>query len=158
MAGSARRCLGYAWLAFGMAAGCASLSSLEAPEIELVALDVLGGSVGGQRFALTLLVSNPNPEPLAITEIRYSLRIAGEGYLNGRSAPVEVAASARQAVRVEITSEGVSSPSRLLALAQGPDDALEYELDGDLVLSGRPPRMLRFGQRGAVPLTVVAGN
>jgi LEA14-like dessication related protein len=129
------------------------------PEVELVGLDVRGSGVDGQQFALTLLVSNPNSEPIPVAEIRYSVRLAGEGYLNGRSTtPIVLAAAGRQTVRIELASDSVSSGSRLLALARGPANTLAYILTGDLVLTGRPPRLLPFTYSGDVPLTIAAGD
>lgn len=154
-----RRRLRICLLGIAAAAGCSGAPrSTVTPEVELVGLDLRGAAADGQQFVLTLLVDNPNPEPLSIAEIRYSVRVASEGYLNGRSAPVELAPFARQTVRVELVSDAVSSASRLLALARAPDDSLDYELSGELVLNGRPPRTLRFARRGGVPLTIAPSN
>jgi LEA14-like dessication related protein len=155
-----RGCRALAWLALAIAGGCAGVSrSLVAPEIELVNLAVLGATTETQHFALTFLVNNTNAEALQVQEIRYSVRLAGQGYLNGRStAPVTLDAAGRQTVRVELETDGVASISALLSLAQGPDDALAYELTGDLVLGSRPERLLPFTYEGDVPLTVTGRN
>jgi LEA14-like dessication related protein len=151
-----------AWLAVGIAiaAGCAGVSrSLVTPEVELVNLTALGATAETQRFALTFLVSNTNAETLQVQEIRYSVRLAGQGYLNGRSpAPVTLGATGRQTVRVELETDGVASISTLLSFAQGPDNALAYELTGDLVLGTRPERLLPFRYEGDVPLTMTSRN
>lgn len=133
---------------------CAGMPrSVDAPEVELVNVTLLGD----QRFALTFLVSNADADPIPVEEIRYSVRLAGQGYLNGSQAgPLVIEASSRQTVRTELATDGVSSASRLLALVSGPDDALEYELSGDLVLGGRPPRLVAFTYSGEVPLRVSA--
>jgi hypothetical protein len=110
------------WLLLGIAAGsgCAGASrSLLAPEVELVSLSLLGATRETQRFALTLLISNPNVEPVIAQDVRYSVRVAGEGYLDGSSgAPLVLDASGRQTLRVEIETDTVSSASRLVAVAQ----------------------------------------
>ncbi|HEY5567087.1 MAG TPA: LEA type 2 family protein [Gammaproteobacteria bacterium] len=151
-----------AWLTLGIAiaAGCAGVSrSLVTPEVELVNLAVLGASTETQRFALTFLVSNTNAEALRVQEIRYSVRLAGQGYLNGRSSvPVTLAPTGRQTVRVELETDGVASLSTLLAFVQGPDNALAYELTGDLVLGTRPERLLPFTYNGEVPLNMTSRN
>lgn len=147
-------------LAIVVGSGCAGMSrSLIAPEVELVSLSVLGATIDKQRFALTLLISNPNTDPVAAQDLRYSVRVAGEGYLNGNSgAPIVLNGSERQTLRVEIETDTVSSVSRLLAVAQGPDNSLTYELTGDLILGGRPPRLLSFAYRGDVSLTIPDAN
>ena len=150
-----------AWLALGIAiaAGCAGVSrSLVTPEVELVSLTVLGATTDTQRFALTFLVSNTNAEALQVQQIRYSVRLAGQGYLNGRSSAPVTLGPGRQTVRVELETDGVASISALLSLAQGPDNALAYELTGDLVLGSRPERLLPFTYDGDVPLNMTTRN
>jgi LEA14-like dessication related protein len=134
-------------------AGCAGVPlGADPPEVELVNLTLLEATADKQHFALTFLISNPNEAPIPVLEIRYSVRLAGQGYLNGRSpTTVTVAGASSQAVRVDLETDGVVSPSRLLSFVQGPDDALPYELSGDLVIGGQPPRTLRFAFTGAAP-------
>ena len=137
----------------GLLAGCAGVPrSAVAPRVELVNLAALGAAPGGQRFELTLLVENTGAEPLEIAGIRYSARLAGQGYVNGSSdAPIVLAGASRRTVELTAESDGVASPSRLRAFVRGPDDALDYELTGEFVLGGRPPRVLSFASSGDVP-------
>jgi hypothetical protein len=67
--------------------------SVAAPEVELVNLTILDETAGKQRFALTFLISNSNAEPIPVEQIRYSVRLAGQGYLNG-SSPTSVTLAA----------------------------------------------------------------
>jgi LEA14-like dessication related protein len=129
------------------------------PEVELVNLTVLEPAADSQHFALTFLISNPNAEPIPVQEIRYSVRLAGQGYLNGRSATaVTLAGSGRQTLRVDLETDGVVSPARLSSFAQGPDNSLPYELSGDLLIGGQPPRTLPFAASGDVPFAMSRGN
>jgi LEA14-like dessication related protein len=129
------------------------------PEVELVNLTALESTADKQNFALTFLINNPNAEPIPVEEIRYSVRLAGQGYLNGRSATtVMLAGSGRQTLRVDLETDGVVSPARLSSFAQGPDNALPYELSGDLVIGGQPPRTFRFVAAGDVPFAISRGN
>jgi LEA14-like dessication related protein len=143
-------------IAAGTIAGCASTSvprSIVAPEVELVNLTVLGP----QRFALTLLISNSNPGPIPVEEVRYSVRLAGQGYLNGRETrSLVLAPSARQTLRIELTTDGVSSAAALLALVR--DDSLDYELNGDLVVDSRRERLIPFAFDGEVPFAITAAD
>jgi LEA14-like dessication related protein len=128
-------------------------------EVELVNLTVLESTADKQKFALTFLISNPNAEPIPVQEIRYSVRLAGQGYLNGRSpANTTLAGSGRQTLRVDLETDGVVSPARLSSFAQGPDNALPYELSGDLVIGGQPPRALPFAASGDVPFSFSRGD
>ena len=136
--------------------GCAGVPlGADPPEVELVNLTLLEATSDKQRFALTFLISNPNEEPIPVLEIRYSVRLAGQGYLNGRSpTSATVSGASSQAVRVDLETDGVVSPSRLLSFVQGPDDALPYELSGDILIGGQPPRMLPFTFVGAAPFAI----
>jgi LEA14-like dessication related protein len=129
------------------------------PEVELVNLTVLESNADNQHFALTFLIDNPNAEPIPVQEIRYSVRLAGQGYLNGHSpTTVTLAGSGRQTLRVDLQTDGVVSPARLSSFVRGPDNALPYELSGDLVIGGQPPRTLRFAASGDVPFAISRGD
>ena len=146
-----------ACLGLALAAGCAGVPrSAAAPEVELVGLAMVGATSERQRFALTFLLRNSNAEPVPVAEIGYRVRLAGQGYLTGRATePLVLAGAGFRTVRVEVESDGVASASSLLALAGGPDaDTLAYELSGELVLGGRPPRVLPFASAGDVTLAV----
>jgi LEA14-like dessication related protein len=144
---------------FGLA-GCAGVPlGADPPAVELVNLTLLESTADKQHFALTFLITNPNEEAIPVLEIRYSVRLAGQGYLNGRSATTAtVAGSGRQTVRVDLETDGVASPARLSSFVQGPDNALPYELSGDLGIGGKPPRVLPFAVMGAVPFSISRGN
>ena len=141
-------------------AGCAGVPlGADPPSVELVNLTLLEATAEEQHYALTFLIENPNAEPIPVQEIRYSVRLAGQGYLNGRSATsVILAGAGRQTVRVDLKTDGVVSASRLASFVQGPDDSLPYELTGDLVIGGQPPRTLPFAMSGAAPFAISRGN
>lgn len=151
-------CLGIVGgLIFG---GCAGVPlGADPPDVELVNLTLLEANADSQHYALTFLVSNPNEEPIPVEEVRYSVRLAGQGYLIGRSpTSVILAGSGRQTVRVDLETDGVVSAARLSSFVQGPDNALPYELSGNLVIGGQPPRTLPFAATGAVPFSISRGN
>lgn len=139
-----------------VAAGCASVQGgVQTPAVRLTGLRLLEAGVASQRFELALDVANPNPIPLPIEDLSVSVRLGGAGVLDGRSAaPVVLPAEGTTTLRVEVTSDIVSSVSRLLALATGPDNELAYELNGRLTPSRRLSGPLPFGARGRVPLSL----
>jgi LEA14-like dessication related protein len=140
--------------------GCAGVPlGADPPEVELVNLTLLESTADKQHYALTFLIDNPNEGPIPVLEVRYSVRLAGQGYLTGRSpTTVTVPGSGRQTVRVDLETDGVVSPARLSSFVQGPDNALPYELSGDLGIGGQPPRMLPFAATGSVPFSISRGN
>lgn len=124
------------------------------PRVEVVGLTALKSTAGRQHFRVSLLIDNQNTEPLAIAEVRFTLRLAGEGQLTGNSGSVTVPALTRETIRLDVDSDIVSSLSRLLAVVQGPADALPYEIFGNVVLDRRFQNRLPFSFSGEVPLSM----
>jgi LEA14-like dessication related protein len=137
-------------------AACSSLPrQLAPPRVELVELRLLQASFDGQRFAVRVQLNNPNAVAIPVRMVEFDVRLAGEGLLDGRSvAPFTLPAGGSQAVDIEIFSNLVSSATRLLALVQGPQNMLEYELQGELTLDAALREPLGFYSRGQVPLVL----
>jgi LEA14-like dessication related protein len=133
---------------------CSSLPRMLAPpQVELVGLQLLEGSFDGQRFAVSLQLTNPNPVAIPVLAVEFDVRLASEGLLDGRSlVPFTLPAGGQRTVDVEIFSNVISSASRLRSIVQGPGNALEYELQGELTLDARLRDPLGFYYRGRVPL------
>ncbi len=161
--GFSRRALacGAAALAAGvLLAGCAAVQgALAPPEVRLAQLTLLDASAARQRFELLLEVENPNPIPFPIEALGLSVRLGGAGVLDGQTTePFVLPPRGSESVRVEVTSDIVSSVSRLLALAQGAERTLAYELNGRVTPSRRLSGPIPFGTRGDVPLRVPSGR
>jgi len=135
---------------------CSSLPrQLAAPRVELVELRLLQASFDGQRFAVRLVLDNPNAVAIPVRFLEFSVRLAGEGLLDGQSAlPFTLPALGRSTVDVEVFSNIVSSVSRLLAFVEDPADGLEYEAQGQLTLDVRLREPIGFYHRGVVPLVL----
>ena len=134
--------------------GCSSAGSdFVAPRITVDNLVALPPSAGQQRFRVSLTIDNPNPEPLPIVDLTFALRLADQGILDGRVAPTTVPALDRQTVTLDVGSEIMSSLSRLRSFAEGPDNALPYELSGRLTLNRTLSNPIPFAHRGQVPLS-----
>jgi LEA14-like dessication related protein len=147
------------WLAALIAlGGCSSLPrDIVAPRVQMIGLSVIDASGTEQRFRVTLRLQNPNAVAIPIESLRFSARLAGQGVLMGDSAaPVTLPARGTETVRVEVRTDLVSSLSSLLAVVRGPEDALPYEINGDLSV-GRS-RQFPFSYRGDVPLTATLGT
>jgi LEA14-like dessication related protein len=142
----------YALLALQACSGTSG--SLRPPQVELIGLSVLQPS---QRFRVSVLLSNPNAEAFPIEELRFSVRLGGEGLLNGNStAPLTVPARGQETLRVDVDGDLVSSLSRLLALMQGGESALQYEIVGDVIMNRRLGNSFPFNSSGQVPLSMTA--
>lgn len=137
-------------------AGCSSLPrQLAPPQVQLTELRLLQASFDGQRFAVSLVVDNPNPVPIPVRSLEFDVRLAGEGLLDGQSfSPFTLPARGRSSVDVEVFSNLVSSVSRLLTYVQGPANGLEYEVYGEIALDVRLREPIGFYGRGVVPLVL----
>jgi hypothetical protein len=138
--------------------GCsAAPRSLQPPRVEVVGLSVLSPGAAAPRFRVSLRITNPNPEALSVETLRFSVRLGGEGVLDGDAAePITVPAQGEQTLRVDVDGALVSSPSRLLALAT--DNAVPYDLFGNLSLERRAPNTFPFNASGRVPLSATASR
>ncbi len=143
-----------------LTAGCSSIPRRLAPiQPELLSVSLVEASFEGQRFQVELMLSNPNAVEIPVRQIEFDVRLAGEGLLQGVSyVPVTLPAQGRETVTVEIFSEIVSSVSRLMSLAEGPDNSLDYELQGLLTLDVAMREPVAMAYRGRVPLTVPGDN
>lgn len=137
------------------ASGCASIPrSLASPRVQVTGLSLLGAGLTGQRFRVELSVDNPNETPISVERLEFQIRLASEGYIDGQSGALDLPGSGTRRLAVEAFSEVVSSASRLMAVAQGPDDSLDYEITGELFLDSGLREPLAFFQRGQVPLSL----
>ncbi len=139
-------------------AGCASSPrSMEPPEVHVSTLRLLPVENGQRDFGVTLLLRNPNENPMALSSIDFTIRLATEGFLEGSiDDPVVIPALGDLRVRTTVSGEFVSSVSRLVEFLRGPESALPYEASGTIWLDTRPRRDLRFERDGRVPLAISA--
>ena len=145
------------WLAAALG-GCASTPTIVAPRVELVGLAALPSSAEMRRFRVTLAVDNTNTEPLVVNELRFMLRIASEGRLDGTStAPFTLEPLDRSTHSFTVETDILSSISRLVAV-QGPGGGIPYELFGQMVLDRSFKNSLPFTARGEVVLSMSAAD
>jgi LEA14-like dessication related protein len=144
-------------LGVGAIACAAAQRGVVAPRITVQSLESLPSSAGQTRFRVSLMVDNQNIEPMRIRGIEFKLRLADQGIIDGNAAvPLTIEALDRQTVTLELGSEIVSSLSRLMSFVQGPENALPYEIYGEVYLDRRSRQPLQFSARGEVPLTMTA--
>jgi LEA14-like dessication related protein len=130
---------------------------IQPPTVDVVGLTVLPAAGSKQRFRVALTIDNQNTEPVAFAGLKFTLRLAGEGVLDGRSnAAFTVPALDRATVAIDVESEIVSSLSRLMSYTQGPSNALPYEIFGMLYLNRRINNALPFSRSGEAPLATAA--
>lgn len=148
-------CFGLLAISLLAVGACSSVPrSIVPPEVQLVSLSLVRATPQGQTFRVGFLLRNPNDFPIPIQGLEFSARLSGEGLLIGESlAPATLPALGEERLRVEVQTDLVASMSRLIAVVQGPEEGLAYELAGRLRLDGRPPRSVPFAFNGLVPLS-----
>jgi hypothetical protein len=137
-------------------AAVAAKHQTSAPRIEVASLAALPAvSAQGQRYRVGLLVDNPNTEPLLIGEIRFTLRLLGQGLLTSHSySEMKIEALDRTTVTVDVPGDTLPSYSQLRA-ASGAGDKLDYELYGNLTMS-RGHKTVPFQAQGVLTLSKVS--
>ena len=143
------------WLVLASICGtqlaCSFAANLAAPRITVENVVALPPSAGQQRFRVDLVIDNPNTEPMPITDLEFTLRLADQGLLDGRLPPTTVEALDRYTANIEVGSDLIASVSQLRLYTQGPNNALPYELVGRFTLGANMGRV-PFTDRGEVPL------
>jgi LEA14-like dessication related protein len=151
--------LSFVFLVLGVfETGCSAAPRGVAPPRVTIKNLVAYSTPGQQRFRVTLVIDNLNTEPLAIREIEFKLRLADEGIIDGRAlTPVTIGALEQSSLTLELTSDLISSLSRLLAFVQGPENTIPYAIYGTITLDRRRLNPLRFSSQGQIPLAMSSG-
>ena len=139
-------------VAFGAAA---AKKQTAPPHIEVVSLGALPAvSASAQRYRVNLMVDNQNTEPLSIAEIRFTLRVLGQGILTSHSySEMKIEALDRTPVMVDVPGDTLPSYSQLLA-ASGPGNKLDYEIYGNVTMS-RGMKTVPFQAQGVLTINKV---
>lgn len=141
-------------------AACSSFVGADVtPAVRVMDFNLVPRDDGGRDFIVALELDNLGAEPIHLSGIEFTVRVGGEGFLQGVVAePVDLPALDRVRVRARTSSEFISSISRLITYLQGPESTLEYTIEGVLHTASRPPRQMRFDGTGRAPLMMSAGG
>jgi len=145
-------------LVLALLGGATSVSAAKRPPIVPPRITVQNvealSSTTPQRFHVTIIIDNVNTEPVTIKKLEFKLRLADEGIIDGAVPPLTVEALDRRELTLELSSDIISSLSRLLSFVQGPDSLLPYEIYGRVTLTRGLQKDSAVGAKGLVPLTV----
>jgi hypothetical protein len=112
-------------------------------------------SASAQRYRISLLVDNQNTEPLFLGEIRFTLRILGQGLLTGHSpSEMKIEALDRTTITIDVPGDSLPSYSQLRA-SSGPGDKLDYEIYGNITMS-RGMKTIPIQAQGVLTLSKVS--
>jgi LEA14-like dessication related protein len=132
---------------------CASLSpQYEQPSVSLSSFRALPSEGMTPAFEIGLRVINPNPSPLELAGVVYTISIEGHDLVKGVGKGFPVIDGYGQGEITLTASANLLAGIRLLGdLMQVNDDALDYDFEARLDLSGLHPS-IRVHESGAFNL------
>jgi LEA14-like dessication related protein len=132
-------------------AACTSLSRLDAPQLSIVGIRLLGAQQNLQQFVLTIQVNNPNMRQIAVRGIDYRVALAGEDFANGSTAaPFTVPALGEAQFDLNVTAD-IDKAIRLATQGLLVGD-LPYRVSGRVRLTQGALRTLPFTSSGTLSL------
>lgn len=139
-------------LALAALSSCAAmLPKLEAPKLEVVAVNLGHGNISSQKIDVTLNVDNPNNRVLDISSIELQIALSGTEFATGETAePFVVPALGSTQFQVKLTAD-LKTALALVALQYGAD-TIPYRISGTVKLASGLVRTLPFKSDGKVPL------
>ncbi len=139
--------------------GCATLEdAVQPPEIRLADVTLESLDIDGQTFLLSFDVTNPNPFPLPIAEVRYGIALDGYRFASGAAASeftVPAGGDGRFAISVDVNLLE-SAPQLLFIVRDGVYREIPYSLEGRMQLGLPAPVSKSFATSGVIQLTAAA--
>lgn len=133
--------------------GCSGLGQkFEAPELQVVGVELQRADLLSQQLRVRLRVINPNDRRLPVKGISYQVEVAGEPFAQGESvAGFDVPALGSTEFDVGMTANTAGVLLRLLG-GNRLGDALDYRLSGRVQLASGLLRSVPFDQKGQISL------
>jgi len=137
-------------------AACTTLGpDLQAPQLEVVAVQMLSTDMFAQRFKVRVKVQNPNDLELPVRGLEYTILMMGDSFAEGMSdAPFVLPALGEAEFDMLVTTNFVSSFARVLSRAGGGKlENIDYEIAGKIMVDKGMVRKIPFNHRGTVDFT-----
>lgn len=136
-------------------AGCGVFGpKLEAPNLDVVGIEMLESDIFQQRLKLKLRVQNPNDRELPIKGVSCNVEIAGEQFAQGVSAAqFTVPAFGESEFDMIVTANMASALAHMIGRKDGGKrDAIDYRVTGKVSLASGMLRSIPFSESGSLPL------
>lgn len=131
-------------------AACA-VTRLQAPQLSVVDVQVLGGDLWQQRLRVRMHVQNPNERALPVKGLVYTLQVEGQEFASGESAAsFTVPALGEAEFDMNVNTNLVATVLKLLGRGSAKD--VDYHLSGKVSLAEGFLRSIPFEQRGTFKL------
>lgn len=134
---------------------CASQARLEQPNLSVVGIEMLEGSLFTQRLKVRVRVQNPNDRELPIKGVSAKLEVAGNDFATGVSAqPFVVPAFGEAEFDLMVDASMAQTIIGMIGkdTQDGPRDSVDYRLSGKVSLSSGFVRSLPFDETGTLQL------
>jgi LEA14-like dessication related protein len=126
----------------------------EQPTVRVVAIQLRGGNLLQQTFAVKLNVQNPNDRALPVRELDFSLKLEGLDFASGLSEQAfSVPAHGDADFDMNISTNLALAVLKLADKRQQHADALSYELSGTARIDLPFTKQIAFHQDGSLPLS-----
>ncbi len=131
---------------------CALAPKLQAPDLSVADVQVLGGDLWQQQLKVRMHVHNPNDRALPVRGLTYALEVEGQPFATGESAASFVVPPLGDTdFDMNVTTNLAGTFMRLLARGT-PNAAIAYHLSGKVTLSAGLLRTVPFDRRGSFNL------
>ena len=133
-------------------AACASITQLEAPQLEVVDVRMLSGDLTRQQLRVRLRVTNPNDRELPVKGITYKVEVGGEEFASGQSeSEFTVPALGTAEFDMSMSANMVAALAGVLSGGDKLDEA-KYRLSGRVNLRQGLLRSIPFEKEGSFRL------
>lgn len=136
-------------------AACAAHSRLEAPDLSIVGVEMLEGSLFSQRLRLRVRVQNPNDRELPVKGVSARLEVAGEDFASGVSASSFVVPAFGE-TEFDLLVDASMARTLIGVLGKArrdqPTRSLDYRLTGKVSLASGFLRSIPFDESGSLQL------
>lgn len=141
------------------AAGCATLSGLEAPRVSVSNITPQDMTLFEQKFLVTLRIQNPNDVPLGVKGMTFNLDLNGKSFASGLSnQQVTVPRFGSELVEVEVFSGLTGILRQFQTFAAGAPPKFTYRLRGKAYLDQPAAFTLPFDEQGEIELPTPAAE
>jgi len=132
--------------------GCASMSSVEAPDVTLVDLQVGDITVFETSLTATVRITNPNPDPLDIDGASFKLELDGRKIGTGTSSDALIVPRLDSAtIEVNFHLNNIAAVTRLRSMLD--HEVVDWGLRGKVFVRGAyGTRSLRVEHAGRIDL------
>ena len=140
-------------LTISLLTACAGTETLvSAPTVDLSSVQMSRLSFRGQTFVLGFNVSNPNPFPLPVKSIRYSVQLGEQRFASGETqGAFNVPASGEGSFAISVDMDMLQQTSQLSSLLKGGiRQNIAYELQGSLDVDIPFTKPIPFSNSGVI--------